>query len=89
MQRVEMLNHWAVTAHRPLLFWPAAFTFPTAFLTAVLQQAARKNGTSVDLLTWEFAVIEEDPAAITQAPEVRANVLTYTSHSQSNKKIKN
>lgn len=35
--RVEHFSHWAETTHPPVLFWLAAFTFPTGFLTAVLQ----------------------------------------------------
>uniref|UniRef100_A0A8C3P4G2 Dynein axonemal heavy chain 2 n=1 Tax=Chrysemys picta bellii TaxID=8478 RepID=A0A8C3P4G2_CHRPI len=47
-QRVEQFARWAETAHPPVLFWLSGFTFPTGFLTAVLQAAARQNnvGTS-------------------------------------------
>lgn len=41
--RVEQITNWATTAHPPVLFWLSGFTFPTGFLTAVLQTAARKN----------------------------------------------
>lgn len=67
---MEMLHQWANTARPPLVFWPAAFTFPTAFLTAVLQQAARSTEVSVDLLTWEFTPIEGDPNQLTEPPTV-------------------
>ena len=46
MLRVEQFSKWASTAHPPVLFWLAGFTFPTGFLTAVLQTAARKNNVS-------------------------------------------
>ncbi|OON14263.1 ATPase family protein [Opisthorchis viverrini] len=52
--RVEMFSKWARTAHPPKAFWIGAFTFPTGFLTAVLQTAARQNNVSVDSLSWEF-----------------------------------
>lgn len=41
--RVEQFSQWATTSHPPVLFWLSGFTFPTGFLTAVLQTAARKN----------------------------------------------
>lgn len=37
IQRVEHFEVWAATVKPPLLFWLAAYTFPTGFLTAVLQ----------------------------------------------------
>lgn len=69
ISRVQHLAKWAETTRTPLLFWLAAYTFPTAFLTAVLQTSARLLGLSIDSLTWEFNVINtEDP--ITEPPEV-------------------
>ncbi|XP_074107880.1 dynein heavy chain 2, axonemal kl-2 [Cotesia typhae] len=68
ISRVQHLAKWAETTRTPLLFWLAAYTFPTAFLTAVLQTSARLLGLSIDSLTWEFNVINtEDP--ITEPPE--------------------
>ena len=45
--RVEQFSQWATTSHPPVLFWLSGFTFPTGFLTAVLQTAARKNNVIV------------------------------------------
>uniref|UniRef100_A0A8B9RG35 Dynein, axonemal, heavy chain 2 n=1 Tax=Astyanax mexicanus TaxID=7994 RepID=A0A8B9RG35_ASTMX len=45
-QRVEQFAHWAETAHPPVLFWLSGFTFPTGFLTAVLQSSARQHNVS-------------------------------------------
>ncbi|MCI4377271.1 hypothetical protein PGIGA_G00201730 [Pangasianodon gigas] len=59
-QRVEQFAHWAETAHPPILFWLSGFTFPTGFLTAVLQSSARQNNVSVDTLSWEFTVSTVD-----------------------------
>lgn len=55
-----MLNLWMTSTRPPVLFWLAAFTFPTALLTAVLQQTARQTGISVDVLSWDFRIIESD-----------------------------
>lgn len=41
--RVDQFAKWAETAHPPTIFWMSAFTFPTGFLTAVLQTTARAN----------------------------------------------
>jgi dynein heavy chain len=35
--RVEHFAHWALVLTPPVLFWLSAYTFPTGFLTAVLQ----------------------------------------------------
>uniref|UniRef100_W5N7B2 Dynein axonemal heavy chain 2 n=1 Tax=Lepisosteus oculatus TaxID=7918 RepID=W5N7B2_LEPOC len=42
VQRVQQFARWAETAHPPALFWLSGFTFPTGFLTAVLQASARQ-----------------------------------------------
>ena len=44
----------------PKVFWLAAFTFPTGFLTAILQKAARKNNVPIDQLAWEFTVLQSE-----------------------------
>ncbi|CAH8839691.1 unnamed protein product [Trichobilharzia szidati] len=67
--RVELFAKWARTAHQPKLFWIGAFTFPTGFLTAVLQTAARKNNVSVDSLSWEFTVLATSDANVLVAPK--------------------
>ncbi|KAK4469213.1 hypothetical protein MN116_006788 [Schistosoma mekongi] len=67
--RVELFAKWASTAHPPKLFWIGAFTFPTGFLTAVLQTAARKNNVSVDSLSWEFSVLATNDANVLVAPK--------------------
>ena len=32
----------------PRVFWLSGFTYPTGFLTAVLQTTARRNGLAID-----------------------------------------
>lgn len=61
--RVEHFASWAKTLKPPTLFWLAAFTFPTGFVTAVLQTSARASRTPIDELSWEFFVFTEDDAA--------------------------
>lgn len=41
IQRIEQLAKWSETARPPHIFWMSGFTFPTGFLTAVLQTSAR------------------------------------------------
>lgn len=67
--RVEQFSKWATTAHPPIIFWMSGFTFPTGFLTAVLQTCARQNNISVDSLSWEFVVSTVDDYNITQQPK--------------------
>ncbi|XP_051578639.1 dynein axonemal heavy chain 2 [Myxocyprinus asiaticus] len=59
-QRVEQFARWAETARPPIIFWLSGFTFPTGFLTAVLQSSARQHNVSVDTLSWEFTVSTVD-----------------------------
>jgi len=75
ISRVEHFANWAKTTHPPLLFWLAAYTFPTGFLTAVLQTMARTWGVSIDTLSWEFTVFTDD-SAIIEPPEVTSERLS-------------
>ncbi|XP_063712783.1 dynein axonemal heavy chain 2-like isoform X4 [Symsagittifera roscoffensis] len=68
IQRVDFYEKWCSTAKPPSIFWLAAFTFPTGFLTALLQTAARQNNISVDSLSWEFTVLTIDDSNITGPP---------------------
>ncbi len=69
IQRVDQLAKWSETAHPPNLFWMSGFTFPTGFLTAVLQTTARLYNISVDSLSWEFTVMQLEEHHITSAPK--------------------
>lgn len=66
--RVEHFSHWAATTHPPVLYWLAAFTFPTGFLTAVLQTSARSLMVSIDTLCWEFTVLQMEENIIVAGP---------------------
>ena len=50
------------------MYWLGGFTYPTGFLTAVLQTAARKGNISIDTLLWDFLVSNTDEKDITQPP---------------------
>nr|XP_015196051.1 PREDICTED: dynein heavy chain 2, axonemal isoform X1 [Lepisosteus oculatus]XP_015196052.1 PREDICTED: dynein heavy chain 2, axonemal isoform X1 [Lepisosteus oculatus]XP_015196053.1 PREDICTED: dynein heavy chain 2, axonemal isoform X1 [Lepisosteus oculatus] len=69
VQRVQQFARWAETAHPPALFWLSGFTFPTGFLTAVLQASARQNSVSVDSLSWEFVVSTVDDSNLLFPPK--------------------
>ena len=45
------------------------FTYPTGFLTALLQTCARKTGEAIDALGWEFNVIPQEESGIGQYPK--------------------
>eukprot|EP00163_Fabomonas_tropica_P002875 TRINITY_DN1232_c0_g1_i1.p1 TRINITY_DN1232_c0_g1~~TRINITY_DN1232_c0_g1_i1.p1 ORF type:complete len:4516 (+),score=1594.38 TRINITY_DN1232_c0_g1_i1:127-13674(+) len=71
--RVKQLYDWAY-GNQPKVFWLSGFTFPTAFLTALLQTASRKNNISIDALTWEFTVDNREESDIQAAPKEGALV---------------
>ena len=68
ISRIAQFSEWAVTTHPPILFNLGYFTFPTGFLTAVLQVSARKNGVAIDTLSWEFAIINQSENHIKESP---------------------
>ena len=53
IQRIDQLNKWSETAHAPNIFWMSGFTFPTGFLTAVLQTSARQYNVIILFLDFE------------------------------------
>ena len=55
-QRLDELNHWVVEDY-PKVYWLSGFTYPTSFLTAVLQTTARKNAIPIDTLSFEYTPI--------------------------------
>nr|XP_055113102.1 dynein axonemal heavy chain 2 isoform X1 [Symphalangus syndactylus] len=67
--RVEQFELWASRARPPVIFWLSGFTFPTGFLTAVLQSSARQNNVSVDSLSWEFIVSTVDDSNLVYPPK--------------------
>jgi len=74
LERIDFLNSWLNSSTGPKAFWLSGFTYPTGFLTALLQTTARKNGISIDSLSWEFPVLLSEPSAISAAPKDGAYV---------------
>ena len=74
IERIAMFTDWAVTHSPPKIFWMSAFSFPTGFLTALLQATARGNSIAVDSLAWEFHVQVIDDVNIAEAPKEGAYV---------------
>jgi len=68
VERVRQCAEWSEGTY-PIIYNMGYFTFPTGFLTAVLQTSARKNSVSIDVLSWEFVVNTQEPKEITQYPK--------------------
>lgn len=56
--RVDQLDTWS-KGDPPVVFWISGFTFPSGFLTALKQTAARAQNVAVDELSFEFTVMRE------------------------------
>ncbi|XP_039299154.1 dynein heavy chain 7, axonemal-like [Nilaparvata lugens] len=63
VKRVEVLKEWERNGI-PNEYWLSGFYFPQCFLTAVLQNHARKNSFSVADLTFDFEVMQTDSLQI-------------------------
>lgn len=66
--RISQLTRWVEDGY-PKVFWLGGFTYPTGFLTAVLQTSARKNSVPIDTLGWEFQIINLTESEITTPPK--------------------
>ncbi|CAF4716798.1 unnamed protein product [Rotaria socialis] len=55
-QRINFFKSWIENQRQPIVYWISAFSYPTAFLTAILQRTARKDQIGIDQLSWEFEV---------------------------------
>ncbi|CEG44893.1 flagellar inner arm dynein 1 heavy chain beta [Plasmopara halstedii] len=66
--RCEQMDRWANQA-QPTVFWLAGLTYPTGFLTALLQTAARKNGLAIDSLNWEFIILNQSENVLNTGPK--------------------
>ena len=68
LQRIEQLSKWIEEGY-PRVYWLSGFTYPTGFLTAVLQTTARKNSVPIDTLSFEFSIVNLDEKEIMQPPK--------------------
>ncbi len=71
LARITQLVDWSNNGPPPVC-WVGGLTFPTAYLTALLQQAARKLHVGIDTLAWEFEVTKviEWRREIKRAPDL-------------------
>mmetsp|Transcript_64893 Transcript_64893/g.119431 ORF Transcript_64893/g.119431 Transcript_64893/m.119431 type:complete len:4522 (+) Transcript_64893:77-13642(+) len=68
IERIGQLNTWSFEGI-PKGFWLGGLTFPTSFLTGLLQASARKNMVSVDALAFDFLVQSGDESTLTALPK--------------------
>ena len=68
--RISFFQNWIKSGKTPSTFWFSGFSFPQAFMTAVLQNHARATKTAIDLLTFDFKIKDDTkPSDIKEKPE--------------------
>jgi dynein heavy chain len=68
--RIKFFKDWIDSGKTPNTFWFSGFSFPQAFMTAVLQNYARSSKTAIDLLTFDFKILDDKkPSDISEKPE--------------------
>ena len=56
--RCTFFSRWVETGH-PIAVWVSTFFFPQAFLTATLQNYARRVTIAIDLLSFDFGIWDD------------------------------
>lgn len=68
-ERISFFDDWYKNG-TPKCFCISRFSFPQAFLTGTLQNFARKHQCEIDLLSFEFKILDHlTPEAVTEKPE--------------------
>jgi dynein heavy chain len=65
--RIDQLARWVEDTY-PTVYWLSGFTYPTCFLTAVLQTTARKNSIPIDTLSFEYGILNLEPSEVNTPP---------------------
>eukprot|EP01035_Chromulina_nebulosa_P020290 gene20290-26338_t len=68
LQRLNFLTSW-IDQGIPPAFWVSGFFFPQGFLTAILQNYARKYRFPIDVVTFSFVMRDEAVEELTTKPE--------------------
>merc|ERR1712167_259857 len=68
VQRLDFLINW-VDNGVPQAFWISGFFFPQGFLTACLQNYARKMTFPIDTVAFSFVLKDETSDQLTEKPE--------------------
>ena len=71
--RMAQLSKWS-NEGSPKVFWLGGFTFPSGFLTALQQNTSRRNGIPIDILGWEFVIVNQDETSINVHPKEGAYI---------------
>lgn len=68
LMRIKMIDDW-VEHGAPPVFWISGFFFPQGFMTAVLQNAARKHKFPIDTVAFKHIMRPELGSSLKNAPE--------------------
>lgn len=68
LQRLSFMTEW-IDDGIPAAFWISGFFFPQGFLTACLQNYARKYQFPIDTVTFSFVMRDEEVSELSEKPE--------------------
>jgi dynein heavy chain len=73
LARLQMLQSWYEKGTPPV-FWISGFFFTPSFTTAVLQNYARARRAAIDSIAFNFEVMRQDAAMLSQPPHEGAYI---------------